>query len=325
MRRIFRGLGSKISRGMFSGKEEKAVVARVKAAEDSLVSSEAEIQKEVDRQIEENQTKAIEQFNSGEELSKVIETLDQPTTIISSDLSLFTQDPRRENRYWNIAASESGTSELGEGGKEDDLVLRMRDNEKAFEVLSRGKFDLSDPKLSVTAASVSSLLVDGKETKAVSLGAVELMGKDAISIQDIDPKAIPAHLEVVLSKNEYEVVLLGKKVPLEESESPQSSQDPNIQQIDPQTFVEKKMSEFVKEELNTAERMLGLLHLDKITNWAFYLLPLLIFLSCVVYNTLQLRGVVKAQHKIDKARSLKFYNMKQRWVRQRNLEIAQRK
>jgi hypothetical protein len=103
--------------------------------------------------------------------------------------------------------------------------------------------------------------VDGTISE-ISLGKVEVLKKDGISLKDIDPENIPEFLDVIIEPREKEIFLIGRKIKsghlssdsqnhsLEKAVLNLDSAKKNnyIHDVKDQLFHEKSLQEFQDEE-----------------------------------------------------------------------------
>lgn len=81
----------------------------------------------------------------------------------------------------------------------------------------------------------------------VSLGKLEVLKKDGISLKDVDPENIPEGLDVIIEPREKEVILIGRRMNLVNSEEG-GSNSPYIHQLQTNQFHEKSYQEFMDKE-----------------------------------------------------------------------------
>lgn len=84
----------------------------------------------------------------------------------------------------------------------------------ALKVLSEGKIDLRDERISVTTldSSEKALLggVDGLHS--ISLGKIDVLPKNGVLLEDIDVNNIPEDKDIIIDKNTKILYAIGKKV-----------------------------------------------------------------------------------------------------------------
>lgn len=134
-------------------------------------------------------------------------------------------------------------------------------------------------------------LVDGNLSQ-ISLGKVEVLKKDGVSLKDVDPENIPANIDIIVQPREKEVLLIGRRVHSDPIDSRNftgkgelqelSKEGSFIHTVQSQFFHEQSYQEFTDNENFFFDPVLS------VTSWkddiagAIRKLPVFTFLVCLI-------------------------------------------
>ena len=181
---------------------------------------------------------------SKKSISEVLNDINAPIELemTSDHHSLMIPDPSASDNYLPVNQSDSNNI---------NTTLRFSDNQLAKDILIKQEFSLSNPLIDIQQSFQSELFFSNdSQFKQFSIGNVEVLPKNTISLEDVDIYNIPKNLDIKIFPDKREVFIIGKEI------SSKNETGINLQKIDGEFFVEKSIEDVQKEELNLVERIL---------------------------------------------------------------------
>ena len=281
-----------------------------------MTSEELEIhtQNKIAAKIEESHQNLKKlNFESAEiDLRKIDEPVTIPMTKTNETKMMPNPIEREDNKYMSLNE--------GDWSANRDVNIRLKDNPLAFDVLSKGSFDLKSKDINVVQIA-DSLAVNAVDREAqskmtqISLGTAKTLQKDSISLKDVDVDNIPKHLTIDLDEDEKEILIIGYKVPKGGSDKATETEFEESQNkeetIEKEIFIEKTFNEIKSEQLGEIEKFVYFENLENHFHFILTFFPLLLYLYFSVFFLDEFFECVRSVYKID-VEQLKVLNkMKQ--------------
>lgn len=261
--------------------------------EENKISEKAEdLEKASDQSFEKSVSK----------LKKMIETkdfsditnLDKPLDLHTTDQSLLTKDVLKNK-----------DSYLNPSSKENDLTmntsnsLRIKNNKVVKEILQTGQLDIMNKDISFQSMNVQDTsLINSKDTPIAqaNLGEVQVLPKNSVSVEDIDPDNIPANQDVIIEPLKKEAILFGVETTKIHSKE---EREKNLQKVSQNMFEERSFDEVLRENTYFID---GIIREESFGNYLsrfLRYLPLAFFGICFFYNFLELNRIRMQSYKLE--------------------------
>lgn len=224
-------------------------------------------------------------------ITQQMDEIDKPVEIeVSKAYShLFMDNPLQQGDY--IMTNEESIQ------SNEEMSLRVKNNEFGKEVLTTGQFDIADTRVELRNNATSSLFLDKEsDFKTFSLGPTQTMQKDSVYIDDIDVDKIPAHLNIELTKYEKEMVVVGKLIGADETEEESRN---GKETIDKEIFNEKSYKEMFQHAYNGFEKFIIYNFDFRLFKWSIRWAPLFVFMLALMSTISEERDCYASVHKIE--------------------------
>lgn len=247
----------------------------------------------------ENMLKSLKETTAGKSFSEISKDLVSPINIEmdSQNKNLMIENPIAGNKYLQTNQNDIASS--------FDVIFRVAENEKAGQLLSKKEFDLMDPNLDIQSSTQSGLFLSKESNfKQFSVGNVELLSKNSVSLADVDLNNIPKNLDIQIFPNKREVLVIGKEIG-----NIDGTEQEKVEKVDNEIFVEKSFEDVEKEELNFAERLMLLSNPISILYICFLTFPVTLFLYFYIRARLEFQECVEIIVEIDEQNMKAFNNL----------------
>lgn len=144
-------------------------------------------------------------------------TQDEKLVEYTSEESLLTEDLLQRKDTYILPGEELQSN--------TNTTLRIKSNKIAAEILKKGTVDITNPQIKIDSQNVedlslleSSLIGDDnsleklKEIRQISTGKVEVLPKNSVSLEDIDPYQIPDDQDIIIEPEKKEMVMIGRRI-----------------------------------------------------------------------------------------------------------------
>lgn len=191
----------------------------------------------------------IEEKDLAKKVGLVLNLKDQ-VVINSLDESKFTENQLKGSKY--VELSDLKRTDIRAN---TDSSIRVEGNETAAQILRDGIVDLTRPDVQVGALNMGEIgIIAGqmanmssedqgklKSVKQATVGSVDVLPKNSVSIQDIELDSIPEDQDIILNPTKKQMLLIGK--PAENREN----QKDGMQQVSRALFEEKTEEELMRK------------------------------------------------------------------------------
>lgn len=234
---------------------------------------------------------------------------------------LMMDDPlqKKENMYLQLDQNDISNNETGGPQFESNYkgVLRFKENPDALKILQDSEFSLENPDIDVTSVSDLGLQNlssqnDIENFRQISLGKVDVLKANSISLKDVDVENIPDDLEIDIDPLQKEATLVGQRIdPNRTDESfrdfyeqelkndDENDFDPTIQKFKKEIFIEKSFEEIKREKLGEFWGLGYVENIKRIFQSKILFLPVILFFWILINEHLTFLSCANSVYKVD--------------------------